>query len=30
MLDAVDLALLQGCEPTVYQWRAEQAVLDAA
>jgi predicted deacetylase len=30
MLDAVDLALLQGCEPTVYQWRGEQAVLDAA
>jgi len=26
----VDLALLQGCKPTVYQWRAEQAVLDAA
>jgi predicted deacetylase len=30
MLDAVDLALLQACSPTVYQWRAEQAVLDAA
>jgi predicted deacetylase len=30
MLDAVDLALLQGCEPTVYGWRAYQAVLDAA
>ena len=30
MLDAVDLALLQGCEPTVYEWRADQAVLDAA
>lgn len=30
MLDAVDIARLQGCEPTVYQWRAEQAVLDAA
>jgi uncharacterized protein len=30
MLDAVDLALLQGCEPTVYQWRAEQTILDAA
>jgi hypothetical protein len=30
MLDAVDLALLQGCEPTVYAWRAYQAVLDAA
>lgn len=30
MLDSVDLALLQGCKPTVYQWRADQAVLDAA
>jgi uncharacterized protein len=30
MLDAVDLALLQACAPTVYQWRAGQAVLDAA
>ena len=30
MLDAVDLALLHGCEPTVYQWRADQAILDAA
>ena len=30
MLDAVDLALLQGCVPTVYGWRAYQAVLDAA
>jgi predicted deacetylase len=30
MLDAVDLALLQGCAPTVYQWRADQAILDAA
>jgi predicted deacetylase len=30
MLDAVDLARLQGCEPTVYQWRADQAILDAA
>jgi uncharacterized protein len=30
MLDAVDLALLQACEPTVYGWRAVQAVLDAA
>ncbi|BBX46534.1 DUF2334 domain-containing protein [Mycobacterium cookii] len=30
MLDAVDLALLQGCEPTVYQWRVDQAILDAA
>ena len=30
MLDAVDLALLQACEPIVYEWRADQAVLDAA
>jgi predicted deacetylase len=30
MLDSVDLALLQGCKPRVYQWRADQAVLDAA
>jgi predicted deacetylase len=30
MLDAVDLALLQGCAPQVYQWRADQAILDAA
>ena len=30
MLDAVDLSRLQGCEPTVYQWRADQAILDAA
>jgi len=30
MLDVVDLALLQACEPTVYGWRAVQAVLDAA
>jgi uncharacterized protein len=30
MLDAVDLGLLHGCEPTVYQWRADQAILDAA
>jgi predicted deacetylase len=30
MLDAVDLALLQACEPTVYEWRTDQAVLDAA
>ena len=30
MLDAVDLARLQGCEPTVYRWRADQAILDAA
>lgn len=30
MLDAVDLALLHGCEPTVYQWRADRALPDAA
>ncbi len=30
MLDAVDLAMLYGCTPTVYQWRADRAVLDAA
>jgi predicted deacetylase len=30
MLDAVDLGLLHGCEPAVYEWRADQAILDAA
>jgi hypothetical protein len=30
MLDSVDLGLLHGCEPTVYRWRADQAILDAA
>lgn len=30
MLDAVDLALLLGSTPTVYQWRPYQAVPDAA
>jgi uncharacterized protein len=30
MLDSVDLGLLHGCEPTVYQWRADQAILNAA
>jgi uncharacterized protein len=30
MLDAVDLALLHEATPTVYQWRASRAVLDAA
>ncbi len=30
MLDSVDIARLQGCEPTTYQWRADQAILDAA
>ena len=30
MLDAVDLAALHGCTPTVYKWRRDRAVLDAA
>ncbi|OBK19026.1 DUF2334 domain-containing protein [Mycobacterium asiaticum] len=30
MLDAVDLALLQRCTPTVYNWRSNKALLDAA
>ncbi|WP_205874881.1 DUF2334 domain-containing protein [Mycobacterium camsae] len=30
MLDAVDLALLQECTPTVYSWRPRRAMLDAA
>ncbi|MBV9353167.1 MAG: DUF2334 domain-containing protein [Mycobacterium sp.] len=30
MLDAVDLAALHGCTPTVYQWRPYQAVPEAA
>ncbi|CNI25018.1 putative deacetylase [Mycobacterium tuberculosis] len=30
MLDAVDLAALHGCTPTVYKWRSDRAVLDAA
>ena len=30
MLDAVDLASMHGCEPTVYRWRADREVLDAA
>jgi uncharacterized protein len=30
MLDAVDLALLHDCAPTVYEWRADQTVLKAA
>jgi len=30
MLDAVDLASLHGCTPTVYRWRRDKAVLDAA
>jgi len=30
MLDAVDLALMHGCAPTVYRWRQDRAILDAA
>ncbi|MCV7197990.1 DUF2334 domain-containing protein [Mycobacterium angelicum] len=30
MLDAVDLALMHGCAPTVYRWRRDKAILDAA
>lgn len=30
MLDAVDLALLHSCEPTVYRWPNTREVLDAA
>lgn len=30
MLDAVDLALMHGCTPTVYRWRRDRAVVDAA
>jgi predicted deacetylase len=30
MLDAVDLASMLGCTPTVYGWRPDKAVLDAA
>ena len=30
ILDAVDLALMHGCTPTVYRWRADSAVPDAA
>ena len=30
MLDAVDLASMHGCTPTVYRWRPDKAVLDAA
>ncbi len=30
MLDAVDLASMHGCTPTVYRWRSDKAVLDAA
>ena len=30
MLDAVDLALMLDCAPTVYRWRSDNAILDAA
>ena len=30
MLDAVDLASLHGCTPTVYKWLPDKAILDAA
>ncbi|EUA10321.1 hypothetical protein I545_5771 [Mycobacterium kansasii 662] len=30
MLDAIDLSMMHGCTPTVYQWRPNRAVLDAA
>lgn len=30
VLDAVDLAILHDCTPTVYQWRTDAAALDAA
>ncbi|MGH3562312.1 MAG: DUF2334 domain-containing protein [Mycobacterium sp.] len=30
MLDAVDLALLHGCTPSVYRWPSDDAVRDAA
>jgi predicted deacetylase len=30
VLDAVDLASMHGCEPTVYRWLPDKAVLDAA
>lgn len=30
MVDAVDLALMHSCKPTVYRWRPDKAVLDAA
>lgn len=30
MLDAVDLALMHDCTPTVYRWRRDKALLDAA
>jgi predicted deacetylase len=30
MMDAVDLASLHGCTPTVYKWLPDKAILDAA
>ncbi|WP_137148603.1 DUF2334 domain-containing protein [Mycolicibacterium sp. CR10] len=30
MLDAVDLALMHSCEPTVYEWQTRPALTDAA
>lgn len=30
MLDSVDLALMHGAEPTVYEWRPSRALTDAA
>lgn len=30
MVDAVDLALMHECTPTVYRWRSNKAILDAA
>jgi uncharacterized protein len=30
VLDAVDLALMYECTPTVYEWRSNRAVVDAA
>jgi predicted deacetylase len=30
VLDAIDLASMHGCAPTVYQWRSDKAVVDAA
>ncbi|WP_407687196.1 DUF2334 domain-containing protein [Mycobacterium sp. HUMS_1102779] len=30
MLDAVDLALMHGCTPTVYHWQRDKAIVDAA
>jgi hypothetical protein len=30
MVDAVDLALMHGCTPTVYRWEPAKALLDAA